>query len=169
MNERSVSKMKWHSWGLILFIGLTLYFHFFTEDRWFPLLDSANLAFHEAGHLFLGILSDRLNVYGGTLLQLAIPIYIYYRFRSDHQFLASSWALVWLAENLLNVARYLGDAQVQILPLVGGGMHDWTEILSRWHLLSYDQWIAGLIQLIALGLMLKILWRFNYLVVRYFH
>jgi hypothetical protein len=159
MTERSVSKMKWHFWGLILFIGLTLYFHFFTEDRWFPLLDSANLAFHEAGHLFLGILSDRLNVYGGTLLQLAIPVYIYYRFKSDHQFLASSWALVWLAENLFNVARYLGDAQVQLLPLVGGGMHDWTEILSRWKLLRFDANLALGIQVLACLMLLAVVLR----------
>ncbi len=159
MNQRSVSKMKWHHWGLILFIGLTLYFHFFTEDRWFPLLDSANLAFHEAGHLFLGILSDGLSVYGGTLLQLAIPIYIYQRFKADQQLVASSWALVWLAENLLNVARYLGDAQVQLLPLVGGGMHDWTEILSRWNLLRFDASIALGIKMVACLILLAVLIR----------
>ncbi len=169
MNERADSNMKWHFWGLIVFICLTIYFHFFTEDRWFPILDSANLAFHEAGHVFIGILSDRLNVYGGTVLQLAIPIYIFTIFRKQGNQLASHWVMIWIAQNLLNIARYLGDARSQVLPLVGGGMHDWTEILSRWHLLSYDQWIAGLIQLIALGLMLKILWHFSYLVARFFH
>lgn len=38
--------------------------------------------------------------------------------------LAMAW--VWLGENLLNIARYLGDARAQVLPLVGGGEHDWT-------------------------------------------
>lgn len=152
--------------GLWLFGALTIYFHFFTEKRWFPILDSANLAFHEAGHLFIGILSDRMNVYGGTILQLAIPIYIFSIFRKQGNQLASHWAMIWIAQNLFNVARYLGDARSQMLPLVGGGMHDWTEILSRWHLLPYDHWIAGAIQLIALGLMVKIYWRFNYLPVR---
>ncbi len=149
--------------GLWLFGALTIYFHFFTEEQWFPILDSANLAFHEAGHLFIGILSDRLNVYGGTILQLAIPIYIFFSFKKRGHQLASHWSMTWIAQNLLNIARYLGDARSQMLPLVGGGMHDWTEILSRWHLLPYDHWIARLVQLIALALMFKIYWRSNYL------
>jgi hypothetical protein len=40
---------------------------------WIPILDSANLAFHEAGHPLFGLLSARLSVYGGTLMQLLIP------------------------------------------------------------------------------------------------
>ena len=41
-------------------------------NRWVPILDSANLAFHEAGHPLVGILSSRLAVYGGTLFQLGL-------------------------------------------------------------------------------------------------
>ncbi len=146
------------AWGLLVFILMTFYFHFLTEQAWFPFLDSANLAFHEAGHLFVGLASDRLNVYGGTFLQLAIPIYIYLRFKRSAQMLASWWVMIWIAQNLLNVARYLGDARTQLLPLVGGGMHDWTEILSRWGVLVWDTKIAFLIKLIALFLMARVLW-----------
>jgi hypothetical protein len=44
------------------------------EHRWVPILDTANLAFHEAGHPLFGLASSRLTVYGGTLGQLAFPI-----------------------------------------------------------------------------------------------
>jgi hypothetical protein len=48
----------------------------------------------------------------------------------------------WLFENLLNIARYMADARAQILPLVGGGEHDWTNIFSRWDVLASDTLIA---------------------------
>ena len=52
-------------------------------------------------------------------------------------------SLVWLGENLFNVARYMADARAQELPLVGNGDHDWTEIFSRWNVLPLDERIAG--------------------------
>ena len=42
---------------------------------------------------------------------------------------------VWLAESLMYTARYLGDAQAQVLPLVGGHVHDWHWLLSGTDLL----------------------------------
>ena len=45
-----------------------------TGDRFVPIVDHANLAFHEAGHLLVGLVSDRLSVYGGTFGQLVFPL-----------------------------------------------------------------------------------------------
>jgi hypothetical protein len=56
---------------------------------------------------------------------------------------------VWLGENLLNVARYMADARVQALPLVGGGDHDWAEIFGRWRILHLDTRVAGLTRVAA--------------------
>ena len=52
-------------------VGLLLACHAFWG--WVPILDSANLAFHEAGHPIFGLFSSRLMVYGGTLMQLLLP------------------------------------------------------------------------------------------------
>ncbi len=57
--------------ALAIWAGILLLCHAFWG--WVPILDSANLAFHEAGHPLFGILSDRLMVYGGTLMQLLMP------------------------------------------------------------------------------------------------
>jgi len=47
----------------------------------------------------------------------------------------------------------MADARAQVLPLVGGGEHDWTAIFARWGVLSYDTRIAGLVSAIGwLGL-----------------
>ena len=42
-----------------------------TGDHWVPILDSANLAFHEAGHPLIGMFSARLMVYGSCRWSVA--------------------------------------------------------------------------------------------------
>jgi hypothetical protein len=135
------------------FTVVCLGFHWFGEDGWVPLLDSANLALHEAGHPLVGIFSTRLTVYGGTLFQLAFPLLAALQFRRSANPAGIAAALVWLGENLFNVARYMADARAQELPLVGNGDHDWTEIFSRWHVLHLDGRIAGITRGIGLILM----------------
>ena len=119
------------------------------DDDWVPLLDSANLAFHEAGHLIFGIFGETLGLYGGTLGQLVFPITAIVTFWRREQFLGVSLAWLWFFENCLNIARYMADARAQELPLVGGGEHDWWHIFTRWGVLNSDTSIAGLIQFAA--------------------
>ena len=52
---------------------------------------------------------------------------------------------IWFAESLMNKARYLGDAQAQLLPLVGGHIHDWNWLLGRWGVLPHCESIAFLL------------------------
>jgi hypothetical protein len=135
--------------AVVGFALLCLGFQFLSEQSWVPLLDSANLALHEAGHPLVGLFSDRLMVYGGTIFQLAFPVAAAWHFRQRGHVVGQSAALVWLGENLLNVARYMGDARAQLLPLVGGGEHDWTEILGRWGMLRMDTRLAGMLSFCA--------------------
>ena len=37
----------------------------------------------------------------------------------------------------------MADARTMVLPLVGGGDHDWNTILRRWGLLQYDTRLAS--------------------------
>lgn len=151
------------SFGGVLAVTLVILFiHGMSRDGWVPILDSANLALHEAGHPVIGIFSDRLMVYGGTLFQLIFPVTVAIHFSRQKEPTGFVIGLVWLGENLLNVARYMADARAQELPLVGGGEHDWTEIFMRWGVLSKDVKIAGLTRWLAYVLMvgaLVWLWR----------
>ncbi len=130
--------------GVIVFAAACLGFHWFGSQGWVPLLDSANLAFHEAGHPLVDLFSARLSVYGGTLLQLLFPALALWNYRRAGNATGLAGCMVWLGENLLNVARYMADARAQALPLVGGGEHDWTEIFNRWGVLHLDTRIAGM-------------------------
>ena len=54
----------------------------------------------------------------------------------------------------MNIARYAADARSQILPLVGGGDHDWSNIFLRWGMLESDTAVASVFSSIAwIGIM----------------
>jgi len=148
--------------AVILATALVLVIHWRSSDGWIPILDSANLALHEAGHPLLGLFSNRLMVYGGTIFQLVFPITVAIHFSRRKEPVGFVIGLLWLGENLLNVARYMADARAQELPLVGGGEHDWTEIFLRWGVLAKDLRIAGFTRWLGYALMMGALiwlWR----------
>lgn len=108
-----------------------------------PLLDHVNLAFHEAGHLFFRLLGDTASLYGGTLMQFVFPAITTLHFAQRGQTLSAAACAVWFCENLRYTALYMADARAQQLYLVGGGEHDWYNILSRWDALESDTRLAG--------------------------
>jgi hypothetical protein len=114
-----------------------------TDEDGFLFIDHANLVFHEAGHPLFGLFGSTLGLYGGTLGQLVFPIVALGSFWAQRETVGFAVAGAWFFENFFNIARYMADARAQVLPLVGGGEHDWTNILSRWNALSSDTLIAG--------------------------
>lgn len=125
--------------GMCVFFWLVYH----SEPGFIFLLDHANLLFHEAGHPLVGVVSRRLEPYGGTIGQLVFPCVLAASFWRKAEPLGVACAGVWFSENLFNIARYLADARSMELPLVGGGDHDWNTILGRWDLLRFDTQIAG--------------------------
>lgn len=131
--------------GMALFIMLVT----LSEPGFVFILDHANLLFHEAGHPFVGMVSERLEPYGGTLGQLTFPAVLAASFWRRRQPMGVAGAGVWFFENWLNIARYMADARKLQLPLVGGGDHDWNTIFTRWDILQYDTHIAAGVRLVA--------------------
>jgi hypothetical protein len=127
--------------------------HFVSREGWVFLLDGANLALHEAGHPVVGLFSERLMVYGGTIFQLLFPALFAHHFWRRRQAPGFAAMLLWLAESLMNVGRYMKDARAQALPLVGGGEHDWTEIFGRFGVLAHDVGIGNSVRLLGLALL----------------
>lgn len=150
-----VSKQPWRRVGTPSFIFSSLlvagvcYFAN-SGQKWVYVLDSANLAFHEAGHPLFGLLlGERITVYGGTLGQLVFPAVATASFWWRRETLSFALCAAWLFENFWNIARYMADARARELPLVGNGEHDWTEIFSRWHVLQWDTGIAAFVWVVG--------------------
>jgi hypothetical protein len=113
------------------------------DPGWTPILDSANLAFHEAGHLVYGVFGETAALYGGVLGQLTFPIIVIVVFFVRRQPHGVAVGAIWFAQNLFNIARYMADARARELPLVGGGEHDFEHIFTRWGALHRDLAIAS--------------------------
>jgi hypothetical protein len=122
-------------------------------------LDHANLLFHEAGHPLVGLFSARLEAYGGTMGQLAFPLVLAVLFWRKREAVSFAVSVIWFFENWLNIARYMADARAQVLPLVGGGDHDWARIFGRWDVLNHDTQIAAVVRTIGwLGMGAACVW-----------
>ena len=152
--------------GASLGFGLLLLLALSSSDGWIPGLDGVNLLFHESGHPIFGLLGwEVLGILGGTLMQLLVPLLVGASFWRKRQPVGFAFALVWTGENLWNIARYMADARAQVLPLVGGGEHDWATLFGRWGCLGSDLAIAHATRivgwLLVLGAWAWLAWRFG--------
>lgn len=150
---------KWKLAGFGVGVGIFFTLVLCSEPGFVFIVDHANLLFHEAGHPIFGLFSQRLETYGGTIGQLVFPVVLAVSFWRKGQSLSFAGTGIWFFENWLNIARYLADARAQLLPLVGGGDHDWHRILTRWGLLEYDTTIAAALKTVGwLGMIAACAW-----------
>lgn len=112
-----------------------------------------NLPFHEAGHIFFTPLGRFMQVLGGSLGQLIMPVVCVGAFliqqRNPFGAAVSLW---WFGESLLDLAPYIDDARALDLVLIGGvtgkdveDYHDWEYILRTVGWLPYDHLLASVV------------------------
>jgi hypothetical protein len=130
----------------IALIPYVFWLSFFYE---YHFIDGANLLFHEAGHIFFGIFGQFISVLGGTLGQFVFPIATAIHFFLRNERYEMFVCILWFGESMMYMAEYLGDAEAQILPLVGGHIHDWNWMLSKMGVLPYCETIAFIFHVLA--------------------
>jgi hypothetical protein len=125
----------------------------------FLFIDLANLMFHEAGHTAFSWGGYYLQILGGTLGELIVPLVCLLVFMRRGQTTAVAFSAFWTFENCLYIATYMGDARRSALPLVGGDESDWTILFSHWGVLQHDLTIAAWTRGIGwVGMLLSVLW-----------
>jgi hypothetical protein len=139
-----IMKARWAFLAVLLPYVLWLVFGYR-----YHFLDGVNLLLHEAGHVFFSIFGQTLQFLGGTLGQLLFPaLFVGYFWRRGQRFEAFLVA-IWFAESLMYAAEYMADAQRMVLPLVGGGIHDWNWLFSRWGLLQHAEELGAHLHVVA--------------------
>jgi len=109
-----------------------------------------NLPFHEAGHIIFSLFGRFIQVLGGTLGQLLMPLIcmavLLVRTRDPFGAAVAQW---WLAESFMDAAPYINDARSLDLILLGGvtgkdvaNYHDWQYLLRTTGLLKMDHLLA---------------------------
>jgi hypothetical protein len=131
---------------LLALYGAVLIRHYGT----YGFLDNVDLPIHEAGHIFFSPFGDFIQFLGGTLMQLIVPsVFLGYFLVQSNRY-AATVMMWWVAQNLWNISVYMRDARSQLLPLVGGGEHDWAYLFGRLGVLSHDQQIAGVVRTVGI-------------------
>ena len=118
------------------------------------LVNFADLLFHEGGHVIFEVFGEYLGMWGGTLMQLLIPLVLAIHFFRQGQDFSARVILCWFGQNFFHIAPYIKDARAQALPLVGGGIHDWNTILGRAGLLNLDQGIGNAVWWVGVAVIL---------------
>jgi hypothetical protein len=106
-------------------------------------LDGVNLLFHEAGHVFFGLLGQHLGILGGTLMQFVFPVAAGLHFLRAERPFEACVCVLWAGENLMYTAVYMADAIDMVLPRVGGEIHDWHWLFARWGWLAHCRGIGS--------------------------
>lgn len=94
------------------------------------------ILFHEAGHVLFMPFGDVLQVAGGTLGQLLMPLVCAVAlFRRGDNF-GAAIAAAWMGMSLMDAAVYAYDAADPVLPLIGGGtgedrFHDFVYLFDH--------------------------------------
>jgi hypothetical protein len=161
-NEESADRWLYGS-GKYALIALMAFFFFYMvikRSGW-CFLDHVNLPFHEFGHIMFTPFGDTMHFLGGTIGQLMWPFILVFYFIYRKEYLSSSFCLFWFGENFLNISKYMADARELILPLVGGGIHDWNHLFYKWGVLHLDKNIAGVMFTLGMTIMTaSLIWAF---------
>lgn len=136
-----------YRWALLLACFLYILWLIFFYRYHF--IDNVNLVFHEAGHLFFTPLGRTMHFIGGTIGQLIFPVVVAVYFWREKKYFEAGVGLIWLGESCLYTGEYMGDAVDQLLPLVGGGIHDWHFLFSQWGVLDSTNTFSSFVYLLG--------------------
>jgi hypothetical protein len=133
------------------------------------LLDNVHLPIHEGGHLLFGWFGETLGLWGGTLLQLLVPVLLAVSFAARRELPGTAFCAFAFFHSLTGVATYMADALYRELPLVTVGavadesQHDWVRIFTSLGILPHAIQIGSITRLIAwsgmFGTVVWLVWR----------
>ena len=156
LGELSGAREEWRPiprWAIGLWLVFYVWFLLYAlrmHGRYL-FIDSANLVVHEGGHLLFSWCGCTLCLWGGTILQWAVPFLLAAYFLHQRRVAAFVFCLFFFFENWLYTATYMADARAMVLPLVTTGdpdfvEHDWNTIFSSLGVLQYDTAIAAVVR-----------------------
>ena len=150
--------MRWVRIATI--VALVAYGFLLLRDTDEPgILHNIDLPIHETGHLVFMPFGETMHILGGSLFQILFPaIFVGYFVAVRRDRFAAAVCLVWVAQNFFDVAIYVADARAQELPLVGGGEHDWFNLLDGWNVLEKDTLYAARLRAVGVMLLLAAAW-----------
>ena len=113
-------------------------------------IDTIDLFIHETGHLVFKLFGRFMEILGGSLFQVIIPLatVIVFARSSLHSF---PFTLYWTGQSMVNVSVYIGDAPYQRLQLIShAAIHDWRWLFDYTGMMEYAEDIAAGVNFVGL-------------------
>ncbi len=133
-------------YGILIYILILVSQNLYTPTRFFNLsgmlwfIHLILLYIHEAGHLFFGIFGRTIGILGGSLNQIIAPAVWFFVAKREGSPL-SNVALFFTGVSIVDVSLYVKDAELLLLPLIGGlskAHHDWKNLLDGWGMIDWS-------------------------------
>lgn len=112
-------------------------------------MDIVDLPIHETGHLVFRPFGEFIMFAGGTIFQIVMPAVFVGYFVWKEKYYSAAFVLFWVGQSFLNIHVYASDAVQMVLPLVGGGEHDWNYLLTQTGLLDSTKTVADIFRVIG--------------------
>jgi hypothetical protein len=139
----NIPKLIFAALAIIYFLSIAIY----------PLegsfLDIVDLPIHETGHLLFRPFGEFMMFAGGTIFQIVMPAVFVGYFVWKEKYYSAAIVLFWVGQSFLNIHIYASDAVQMVLPLVGGGEHDWNYLLTQTGLLGSTKTVADIFRVIG--------------------
>lgn len=149
MEDWEEQRPIWQPIAAMAAIAVMLYYAYVLERR-VPLLGSADLGFHELGHMLTRPFGETFSFIMGSGTQVLIPVSLatyFWLTRRDPQ---AAFLLGWAATSMQDVSVYIADAPFERLQLIGGD-HDWAFLLSKWGMIDRADTLAGIVWVLGLA------------------
>ncbi len=115
-------------------------------------LATLDMSIHLLGHAITGTLGEVGAAFGGTLLQVGLPVALFFALQKNERYFLAMIALIWVSINLFEVAAYIEDALFLQLTFEGVGAHDthdWHVILVELGLFEQSGFLATSVRVVA--------------------
>lgn len=118
------------------------------------ILHPLNLGTYELGHFVFSWMGEFMGILGGLAFQAGAPLVAILNFYYQGDFFALFFSFGWLSTSLFLIARYVTDARIMGIPLLGpfterNLSYDWNYFLTRIGLLPYARFITFICQVLA--------------------
>ena len=132
-------------------------FRTLANPEYSSLFSGINFGIHELGHVLISFAGEFLMMAGGSIFQVVAPLAAALIFLRQRDYFGIAVAFSWLSLSLFELARYIGDARAQQIPLLGltsDPQHDWHYLLSKLGMLQSDLLFAGLTRLVGVMILI---------------
>jgi hypothetical protein len=150
--------LAWIAFYLLLIVNAAF------RGTWLQWADLVFVPIHEGGHLLFGYFGKWIMVFGGTFLQLFVPLALGAYFLWRRQLPGTAFCVFFFFEQWLPIGTYMADARSQSLEYVTVGdpelaEHDWYYLFSRAGLIAHDVQIGGCVRILGwIGMLATVIW-----------